>query len=277
MQKAKFFDIIVSMENSTVKLNFNVLPHFLTAGIRQFLPGERHISRMVENRSILIILRKGILRFSENGVKSEVRPGEYYIQRPHNFQDGPVPSDSPNYFYISFTGAAYGTDGTLPIRGNYDPARINPLIDAISGLSLTASALEYESLLYSLLTELYKSQHTDTAAQKIHSFLISHYTEPVTIADIENTVYLSKNQIINLFREAYGLPPHKYLTEYRMVKAGDLIAFTDLPFTRICSMVGIEDYSVFYRAFLNKFKMSPKEYRDSFIADVPPIQSFPRP
>ena len=257
------------MENSEEKMNFETLPHYLTSGFRQFLPGERHISRMVENRSILIILRKGILRFSENGAHREVTPGEYYIQRPHNYQDGPVPSDSPNYFYVSFTEAAYDKAGQLPPRGRYDPARINPLIDAMAGLSLNASSLEYESLLYSLLVELYRGQRADTVAQKIHAFLVSHYTEPVSIADIENRVYLTKNQIINVFRKEYGLPPHKYLTEYRMVKASDLIASTELPFSRICAMVGIEEYSVFYRAFLNKFKMSPREYRDSFLSGTP--------
>ena len=156
------------MENSDEKMNFETLPHYLTSGFRQFLPGERHISRMVENRSILIILRKGILRFSENGAHREVTPGEYYIQRPHNYQDGPVPSDSPNYFYVSFTEAAYDKAGQLPPRGRYDPARINPLIDAMAGLSLNASSLEYESLLYSLLVELYRGQRADTVAQKIH-------------------------------------------------------------------------------------------------------------
>lgn len=252
------------MHYNLEKLSFNTLPQYYGSGSRQFLYGEKHIERTIEGRDILIIVRKGVLRFSENGIAKEVNAGEYYIQRSGLRQSGPAVSDSPNYFFISFTNAAFSPDGDLPMHGKYNYENINPLISALELLGLTAPKIEYASILYSILSELYKYYDFDSTAKKIHAFIVSNYAEPITIKDIENSVYLSKNQVINVFRNAYGQTPHAYLINYRLHKASDLILFTNRSFAQICSSVGINDYTVFYRAFKTKFGMSPKEYRQSF-------------
>ena len=71
--------------------------HFNACSMRRFFKGEKHITRVCED-SVLILMFDGILRFAEDGFDTELRAGEYYIQRGGLFQEGRLASDEPRYF-----------------------------------------------------------------------------------------------------------------------------------------------------------------------------------
>ena len=84
------------------KLSFEKMPHYIFSVNRQFEKNEYHMNRIF-NESVLILMRKGVLRFNENGVPVQLNAGEYYIQKAGLNQQGVTPSDSPNYFFIHFS------------------------------------------------------------------------------------------------------------------------------------------------------------------------------
>ena len=98
-------------------LSFEHLPQYCFSANRQFEKNECHMERTYK-LSVLLLVRRGVLRFSENGVPIEVSAGEYYIQCAGLHQQGPVPSDSPNYYFIHFKGD-FCKAGALPIRGKF--------------------------------------------------------------------------------------------------------------------------------------------------------------
>lgn len=53
---------------------------YIHSSLRFFNEKEHHINRFCEE-NVLLLVYKGVLRFSENGIEHEVRPGEYYIQK----------------------------------------------------------------------------------------------------------------------------------------------------------------------------------------------------
>lgn len=242
-----------------IGLSFEHLPHYIYSNNRQFLAGEHHITRLFDE-NVLIIMRKGILRFSENEQPIELRAGEYYLQRAGLLQQGPVESDLPNYFFFHFYGT-FEEGGKLPLRGTFKYETIRPIIEAIELLGIDSPKLEYERLFYTLLSELAKQQYDETLAEEIKTYLLKNYTRNVGLDDIAKHFFLSKNQIIYLFKSAYGKTPHRYLTDYRLDKASELLVSTARPLTVIAFDVGFEEYSVFYRAFLSKYGISPTDYR----------------
>ena len=244
----------------SVYLSFDVLPHYVYSNRRQFLPDEHHLER-VFHEDILILMRKGVLRFSEDGVPYELHPGEYYIQRKGLTQTAPLKSDSPNYFFIHFHGT-FSEHGTLPLRGTFKPDVIQPLIDAFNALGNDSSNLEYSKLFYSVLSHLARQQSEENPAEKIKLFILQNYKTSVTLESLSKQFFLSVNQIINIFRAAYGKTPHRYLMDYRLDKASDLLTSTLRPVNDIARQVGFDDYSVFYRAFQTKYDVSPSEYRE---------------
>ena len=97
--------------------------------------------------------------------------------------------------------------------------------------------------------------------EKIRLYIQNNYTKNISIKDLENLVFLSKNQIIKLFKKNYNMTPHKYIIEIRLDNACDLLLSTDRTINTIASSVGFSDYSIFYKAFVNKYGISPEEYR----------------
>lgn len=240
-------------------LSFNTLPHYVYGNDRQFIEHEHHMNRIFDE-DVLLIMRKGTLRFTEDGVPVELHEGEYYLQRAHLKQTGEVESDLPNYFFFHFHGK-FEEGGKLPIRGTFSMETIQPLLEGIAMLGFGAEKMEYERYFYAVLSELAKQQRNESVAENIRTFILKNYTKKISLEDVADHCYLSVNTVIETFKQTYGRTPHRYLTDCRLEKACELLVSTTRPITSICLDVGFEEYSVFYRAFSVKYKTSPAEYR----------------
>ena len=242
-----------------MKLNMNILPNFIFSGVRQFLPGEKHINRTF-NESVLILMYKGTLRFNEAGYDIELKPGEYYFQIQNKKQRGLKVSDSPHYYYIHFNGD-FSTSGHLPIRGNFNLEKMQPYLTELLHLPLNSTMVEKQKCFFTILTELLKGNTSNKVVEKIQKYLQENFRNKISIKEIEKVVYLSRNQIINIFKETFGITPYKYITELRLLEACELLLSTNRSLSTIANNVGYNDYSIFYKAFYSKFKISPQEYR----------------
>ena len=257
-------------------LSFNELPHYIYSNNRQFLAHEHHMDRLF-NEDVLILMQKGILRFSENGQPIELHANEYYLQRAGLYQTGPLESETPNYFFIHFHGT-FEDNGALPLQGTFRYESIKPILDSIIFLGIESPKIEYERLFYTLLSELAKQQRSETMAERIRTYLLRNYTAHISLQDIsEQCCFLSKNRIIDIFRNTYGKTPYRYLTDYRLDKAREFLVSTKRPIAVIASDVGFDDYSVFFRAFYAKYGISPTDYREIKHAEffIPPENERP--
>ncbi len=260
------------MEN----LLFDKLPHYIFSANRQFEKGECHMDRIAD-LNILILMRQGILRFTENGTPVELQGGEYYIQKVGLEQHGEVPSDSPNYYFVHFSDAAYGKGGGLPLRGTYDLEKIQPIITEFEQLGNAAEKLEYEQLFYKLLCTLRSFSRSKSAAERIRAHLLENFSRDVSLEEISKLCFISKNQAINVFRETYGVTPYRYLLDFRLRRAGELLLATNSPVTEIGFGVGFSVYSAFYRVFKKKYGLSPAEYRQLRLSRTLPEDLYFKP
>lgn len=249
-------------------LSFSKLPHYHFSANRQFEPGECHINRTYD-LSVLLLVRKGILRFSENGVPVEVKAGEYYIQQPNLYQQGIIPSDEPNYFFVHFRGY-YSKAGALPLKGKIDINKIQPIVEELELLGISAEKIEYETIFYKLLIALKTGTAKVTDAEIIRKYLLDNYKSVVDLDKIAKISALSKNQVINTFKNTYSITPYQFLLDFRLQKACEMILATDTPIREICFSSGFTDYTAFYKAFKRKYDISPIEYRINHSAEAVP-------
>jgi AraC-like DNA-binding protein len=67
------------------------------------------------------------------------------------------------------------------------------------------------------------------------------------------------------FRHAFtahtGLSPHRYLLEFRLVRARNLLAETEFPVKEIARLTGFEDEFYFSRLFRQKLNFTPSQWR----------------
>ena len=237
----------------------NILPKYIFSGVRQFFPDEKHINRTF-SEDVLILMYKGTLNFNEAGHNIELSAGEFYFQLKNKKQRGIQKSDSPHYYYIHFDGT-FAVDGHLPTRGYFDTETMQPLLNELLNLPLNSTLVDKQKCFYAILAELLKNHKSNKTAEKIQLYLQENFRKKISINDLEKIVFLSKNQIINIFKASFGITPYKYLTELRLLEACELLLSTSRSLITIANNVGYSDYSIFYKAFYTKFKVTPKEYR----------------
>ncbi|WP_411029047.1 helix-turn-helix domain-containing protein [Spongiimicrobium sp. 3-5] len=93
-----------------------------------------------------------------------------------------------------------------------------------------------------------------------------NYSNKLDLDHIAKKVHLSKYHFLRLFKEAYGITPHKYLISKRL-EAAEKMLLTDLPIFRICNEVGFESVHSFSNLFKRYRGKSPSNYRKSLRKD----------
>ena len=75
---------------------------------------------------------------------------------------------------------------------------------------------------------------------------------------------MSSRQFYRKFKEISSLPPSDLIKSYRMEKAARLLREEDLSIQDVIMEVGISSRSYFYKEFVLKFGVTPKEYREQY-------------
>ena len=95
-------------------------------------------------------------------------------------------------------------------------------------------------------------------------YVHQHYGEPLTVRQMAGHVLINKNRLNQLFRKYTNMPPIKYLNEYRLYMAKNLILHTDKPISEISEDVGFNQLSHFIKQFRGNYGLSPLKYRNKY-------------
>ena len=88
-----------------------------------------------------------------------------------------------------------------------------------------------------------------------------HYQEDITLELLSKSANVSKSECLRCFKTTLQTTPYKYLIEYRLSKAADLLKNTDMSIENITSETGFHHVSHFGKCFREKTGFSPSEYR----------------
>lgn len=246
-------------------LNQNV--EFYVGNYKRFQKDEFHVTR-VSREDILILMLDGRLYFTEDGKETEVGKGEYYLQRSGLLQSALRPSSDAYYIYCHFKGAwcEEGIHG-LPQRGSFDIEKIYQTADSLCRAvraknqpRIIISRMFYQ-ILEELLNENRRLDDGLLVAEKIHRYISANYTERLEISGLAEHFSYSSDYVIRVFKRAYGMTPHSYITACRIEYAKLLLSTTDRPIGEVAEICGYSDFTTFYRAFRARTDRSPKEWR----------------
>lgn len=109
------------------------------------------------------------------------------------------------------------------------------------------------------------STTTDTVTgvrmQKFLQYISEHYGEDISLDKLAKSANVSKSECLRCFKASMQTTPYKYLTEYRLSKAVELLKKSDEPIGTIASSVGFRQISHFGKCFKEKTGLSPRDYR----------------
>jgi AraC-like DNA-binding protein len=96
---------------------------------------------------------------------------------------------------------------------------------------------------------------------RIDRWLRLHLSEPLRIADLAAHCGFGMRRFHQLFNEAFGETPHRYLHRLRLDMSLALLADPRVSLTDIALDVGFSDQSAFTHAFSKRFGIAPGQWR----------------
>ena len=105
-------------------------------------------------------------------------------------------------------------------------------------------------------TDSYK---VDPKIEGILRYIGQHLTEPLDVDTLAGRFYLSRYYLMHRFKTVTGYTVHQYITQKRLLQAGELIR-SGVPVMKAAEQAGFQEYSTFLRAFQGTFHVSPREF-----------------
>lgn len=99
-------------------------------------------------------------------------------------------------------------------------------------------------------------------ADSVCSYIMSHYSENLTVDWLAATVGLSPKYLSRVFMQEKGVSMIDYLTEVRLENACGLLLYSDKCISDIAEQVGYRDALYFSKVFKRRKGLSPTQYRE---------------
>ncbi len=132
------------------------------------------------------------------------------------------------------------------------------------------SDLLRESLLVQLLVTINRLANRDSgkheelgrpgnAVSTVVDYINLHYSEPLSLDQLAELVYVSKYHLSHEFNRQVGTSVYRYIQKKRLLIARQLLAQGSKP-NEVYTACGFGDYAGFYRAFKGEYGVSPRAY-----------------
>ena len=104
------------------------------------------------------------------------------------------------------------------------------------------------------------SYRRDPKMEEILRHILGHLDEELTVEGLARQFFISRYYLMHRFKEVTGYTVHQYISQKRLLRAGELIR-SGVPVMKAAEQTGFREYSTFLRAFRGMFHMSPREFR----------------
>lgn len=113
----------------------------------------------------------------------------------------------------------------------------------------------------------------DRRVQRVILMIESDIRRDYTLAEMAHAVNLSPSHFYHIFKSETGMAPTRYMKEFRMNKAKELLETTFMSVKEILTQIGARDGSHFVRDFKRHYNLTPTQYRRLLDAKVSTTQT----
>jgi AraC-like DNA-binding protein len=109
---------------------------------------------------------------------------------------------------------------------------------------------------------------SDSIAQQAARFIRDHHTEDFSLLDLAKVIGHSDRHVRQHFKDALGISPRRYLLQYRIQRAQQLIEFSGFALKEVAGIVGFKTVHHFTRAFHDVCGETPGGWRRKYQAGI---------
>ena len=103
--------------------------------------------------------------------------------------------------------------------------------------------------------------NTPDRVELICKYVEENYTHPITVGEVAKRFFMSPGYFLHLFRKEAGVSFMSYVTMFRISKACEMLAETELPVSEIALLCGFGGISQFNRSFRADTGTTPRDDR----------------
>lgn len=98
--------------------------------------------------------------------------------------------------------------------------------------------------------------------QRVLDYIETHLHEDISLSELSRAGSLQLNHFVRAFKQATGLPPHRYLLKRRVERAKDLLRFTKMSIAHISYLLNFSSQAHFTSVFKGFKRATPLAYRN---------------
>ena len=99
--------------------------------------------------------------------------------------------------------------------------------------------------------------------KNVLEYINNNYSEDITLKQLAEVGAVSPGHLNKIFKEAFNMSPMKFINNFRLDKAKELMMYSDFNISQISELVGFSSIHYFSRFFKKKENMTPNEYREN--------------
>ncbi len=232
--------------------------------ILYFVRGKAHC--IVETEAYTLLPDTLVIMRPNESHMIDIQASETYERYTLNFSAALLDAVDPAHILLSpFAERALG-EKNIYTAEEFDlpPKKLfAAMAEAIGGSERLPILAHFYALLSSIYTA-FRNKGGDTAAEHPHSpaedvaaYINLHLFDDISVEGVAEHFYISVSQLNRRFKKATGFTAWEYILKKRLVAARDLIR-TGCPVKHAYLKCGFNDYSSFYRMYVKKFGVSPK-------------------
>ncbi|MBB1520070.1 helix-turn-helix domain-containing protein [Aquipseudomonas guryensis] len=132
------------------------------------------------------------------------------------------------------------------------------------GERLLGSSLAHEMISHVLLTQVGLRQGLKVKGglaphlrRRLAEYIEQHLDQSLSLGELAQLAALSEYHFVRMFRASFGLPPHRYVLQRRLLRARQLLQHSRLPLGEIALACGFASASHFSNRFRAVFGAAP--------------------
>ncbi|MGY2293586.1 AraC family transcriptional regulator [Pseudomonas sp. SDO528_S397] len=231
---------------------------------------------------------QGVQRFNSRRVRHDSTPGKVFMLEPGDIHDGDAPSPDgftyrmlylqPAWLERALDGLALpGCAAGLPSIGSVlhdDPELARATLFAFNALHKQDVRIVRDAALDMLLERLAVHMYrrpqpaavsrAPMIARQARDYLMAYHEQDINLHTLAEACGTDRFRLTRAFKAAYGLAPHAWLIQLRLIRGRQMLAAGVQP-VEVATRLGFADQSHLGRWFVRAYGMTPGAYQQRAI------------
>lgn len=236
---------------------------------------DMEVIRVNSGAYVLEYVYDGELIVQHENKSFKASAGDFFIlhqNKYHHYFSNPQKLVTKIWLVISCGGAYlqhlisdYNLSDIVHIPNYNNPEFLEKCLDAISTNKFnTGRTIEF--LLHSMIADisdflLYQGKKSLTSAEIVKNFLDQNLHTNMRIKNCCDYVGMGKSQLINIFKNSYGISPIAYYINAKITDSQHYLSQTDLSISDIAKSYAFSDVYHYSKTFKKIVGISPSKYR----------------